>query len=361
MKIIELSGEIGWEIWAGMVRQLLNEAKGDDITMRFSSVGGNIFEGADIFNMLSDYKRDNPKSKMVLEIKAVAASMGSLIAASPVWDEIAIEPTSMTMIHNPWNIAAGDYKAMEASAKFLKSSRDLYLDVYTSKSGKTTKEIASMMDDETWFMGQEIIDNGFADRMLDSEVKAPQNKGSMVASMKSSFSKMAERQKQVAEGTGFDSQRAAACLSHFPESKKESNTKPENGQVMEIKEPVQAGNNSTEVPKVETKAELEKELPKVYAEVRDDGVKAERERVAVLMALKKKDEYKNIPEVVAVIDNAINDGSTMDQVQPLMMAAMVKIMKDPARVDEIESPGEIQGGDMQIKEPVVRKQTRLEV
>ena len=85
MVILEWSGEIGWELWSGRVKNDLKMSDGD-ITVRFSSVGGDIFEGADIINLLMDHKRDNPNVKMHLELKGVAASMGSAIASSPVWD-----------------------------------------------------------------------------------------------------------------------------------------------------------------------------------------------------------------------------------------------------------------------------------
>ncbi len=39
------------------------------------------------------------------------------------------------------------------------------------------------------------------------------------------------------------------------------------------------------------------------------------------------------------------DGTTIEAIHPLIMAAMMKIMKDPARMATIESPGDISGGD----------------
>jgi hypothetical protein len=88
-----------------------------------------------------------------------------------------------------------------------------------------------------------------------------------------------------------------------------------------------------------------KELPAVYDESVQDGVTKERERVAGLVALKARDEYKDIPEVCAAIDSTIADGGSIADAQTLMNAAMVTIMNDPNRMASLESPGDIPGGD----------------
>jgi len=37
------------------------------------------------------------------------------------------------------------------------------------RTGKKVEDIKSMMDKETWLIGQEIVDAGFADGMVDDE------------------------------------------------------------------------------------------------------------------------------------------------------------------------------------------------
>jgi hypothetical protein len=72
---------------------------------------------------------------------------------------------------------------------------------------------------------------------------------------------------------------------------------------------------------------------------------AEKERRTALAALKIQDDYKDIPEVIAVIDKAILDGNTIEETNTMMTAAMVKLLKKPGKIDEIESPGVIKSGD----------------
>ena len=345
MTVLEWFGEIGWELWAPELRAQLKASKGDDLTIKFSSVGGSIFEGGDIFNMLADHRRDNPKIKMNLEIKSTALSMGSAIASSPVWDDISIEQTSMYMLHNPWTIAIGDFDEMQSSADFLKSARDMFAKIYSKKSKQSIDDTIDAMSTETWFFGQEIIDAGFANRMNESVSSAdPQDKIIAFKTASVKFEDMKKRQKILNKGEDFDEERAVACLGLG--KIKMQKTADAGGGVNKIIKPVQSGKLTEDIM---NKAELKKDNPAVYDDTVQDGMKIERDRVKELTAMKARDEYKDIPEVWVVIDKAIDEGQQPDEVQPLIMAALLKIQNDPAKAKaaEQESPGDIQGGNEQ--------------
>jgi|GEM_PF-2243101 len=355
MTVLEWSGEIGWELWTPELRAQLKASKGDDLTIRFSSVGGSLFEGGDIFNLLADHRRDHPKIKMNLEIKSTALSMGSAIAASPVFDDVSVEQTSMFMLHNPWTIAIGDFDEMQGRADFLKSARDMFARVYSAKSGQSITDTIDDMSAETWFFGQEIIDAGFANRMNESVSSAEpvagivgigQDKALILAAAKIKFQQMKKHQKELNEGVEFDEERAVACLKGSSNTKTVSKSKNDTNNL-----------NNPEDLIVKNKADLIKELPAVYDEcVQDgvqkgiqDGVKMERERVKKLADMKAQDNYKDITEVVAVIDKAMIEGDSLEDATTKMNAAMVTIMNDPAkaRAAAIESPGAIQSGNKQ--------------
>ena len=363
MTVLEWSGEIGWELWTPELRAQLKASKGDDLTIRFSSVGGSLFEGGDIFNLLADHRRDHPKIKMNLEIKSTALSMGSAIAASPVFDDVSVEQTSMFMLHNPWTIAIGDFDEMQGRADFLKSARDMFARVYSAKSGQSITDTIDDMSAETWFFGQEIIDAGFANRMNESVSSAEpaagivgigQDKALILAVVKIKFQQMKKRQKELNEGVEFDEERAVACL------KGSSNTKI----VSKSKDDINNLNNPEDLT-VKNKADLIKELPAVYDECVQDGVtkgiKIERERVKKLTAMKTMDEYKDISEVLAVIDKAVDEGLESDQVSAMIVAVVLKVANDPARAKAAaqESPGAIQGADP--KSPVMQTKRIREV
>lgn len=352
MVVIDLQGEIGWDIWPEEISEKLAAAAGDDIVVRFSSLGGNVFAGADIMNMFIDYKRDHPGVTMNLEIKALAASMGSAIASMEVWDDIGIDSVSAFMIHNPSSFAFGDFREMRRVADFLEAMRAVYSSHYSGRSGMSEAEISELMDAETWYFGQAIIDAGFADRIITADDPGAEQlqeepelnddqQTIIILEMKKNLKEMMKHQKEMYKDGSFDREKAAACLNGH-KMVTPSAPKPA---VVDDKTPAPKGGEQTEVSEVETKAELKKELPAVYDESVQDGVKMERERVAELVALKGRDEYKDIPEVCAAIDTAIAEGGSMSDAQTMMNAAMVKIMNDPNRMAALESSGDISGGN----------------
>ena len=370
MVVIDLQGEIGWDIWPEEVRKKLSEAGKEDIVVRFSSIGGSVFDGSDIMTLFVDHKRDNPGIVMDLEIKAIAASMGSAIAASPVWDSIGVDSTSAYMIHNASTFTFGDFRDMRAAADFLEAMDIVYTKIYSDRSGISVAEINNMTDAETWLFGQAIIDAGFADKIITIEDEGadplpegadePPDENIIIIAMKKRFEEMKKHQKEVNSDGAFDKDRAAACfrpgksvtsgyaviepIVSMPGVVTTTNTTGETPEI-NIEKPAPKGGDNTEVPNVENKSELMKELPEVYDESVQDGVNQERERVAGLIALKAKDEYKDIPEVCAAIDSTIADGGNLADAQTLMNAAMVKIMNDPNRMASLESPPVISGGD----------------
>ena len=346
--VIDLQGEIGWEIRPQSVANKLSRTKGEDIIVRLSTIGGDIFDGADIINLFMDHRRDNPNIKMDLEIKAIAASYGSALMSAGVWDSIGVSRVSAFMMHNPSTFIFGDSNELQSAVEFLDGLGVMYQELYSDQSGKSIAEIIILMNVETWFFGQQIIDEGFADKIItmDDEGGDPlplledaEDRNIFIVDFKNQREALMEKQKEKAKDEKFDIKRAAACL----------RTKETPGKPDEIIKPVQTGKSKTEVPKVENKAELKKELPEIHDEVFNDGVMKEREdekaRRTALAALKTQDDYKDIPEVIAVIDKAIIDGNTIEETNTMMTAAMVKLLKKPGMIDELESPQDLTGGD----------------
>jgi ATP-dependent protease ClpP protease subunit len=168
MKRITISGEIGWDVKPNDVRKSLDEAKGSDIETHLASVGGFVYDGIEIYNLFSDYRRENPNSRMDLSLKGIVASMGSYIASNPAFDVVKAEDNAVYMIHNPYAMAIGDYRDMQKSMSTLEGITKLLASSYAVKSQKNNSEIRQLMDDESWFFGNEIKDSGFADEMIQS-------------------------------------------------------------------------------------------------------------------------------------------------------------------------------------------------
>ena len=193
MIIINISGEIGWDVTPDEIKKQLDAAKGKDIDVHIASPGGFVFDGIEIFNAIRDYKKQYPKSQMMATIKGLAASMASYLAVNPAFDLITAEDNAVFMIHNAWGGAFGDYREMKKSAEVLEGISDLLGQAYSKKTGKKKEEIKKAMDDESWYFGAEILESGFVDEMI----KAPEKieKQAALATSILTFKEMSEKLK----------------------------------------------------------------------------------------------------------------------------------------------------------------------
>lgn len=185
MKKINLEGEFGWEINSKNSRQFLDEAKGDDLDVHIASPGGSVFEGLKVFNDFRDYKRKYPNSQNMLTVKGLAASMASYFTMNPAFDMVWIEDNAILMIHNPIGGVAGDYRDAARFAEMLKGLTDLLAQAYSRRTGKSQKNIRDLMDNESWFFGDEIVKSGFADDIIQTEEE--KNKTTAIANAQLQF------------------------------------------------------------------------------------------------------------------------------------------------------------------------------
>lgn len=130
------------------------------IKLLINSPGGDVFDGAAIYNMLSTVR-----GKLEVEVIGLAASMASIIALAG--SKLTMAVGSYYMIHNPWAFTGGDAVGLRKIADLLDKMKTDDIAIYSKKSGLPEKEIASMMDDETWLTADEAIEKGFADDSVD--------------------------------------------------------------------------------------------------------------------------------------------------------------------------------------------------
>lgn len=162
MKII-IRGVIGsWDIDSQDVINQLNASEGD-IEVEIDSIGGSVFHGVTIFNALKAYS----KGKVSVIITGVAASIASYIALAG--DEIKAYDNTTYMIHNAWLPSIGDYREHRKSADISESLSVLIAKAYISKTGMSAEEIKALMEDETFYYGDEILEAGFVDEMISTE------------------------------------------------------------------------------------------------------------------------------------------------------------------------------------------------
>lgn len=138
-----------------------------NIQIRINSCGGDLYSGIAIHNAIADLKAN----KTVI-VDGIAASAASVIACQKD-AEVMIYPGSMIMIHGA-ACMVWDYMTAEDSEKItrsLKAANRAIAQIYNERTGTSMETLLNMMTKETWMVGQEAIDKGFADTLLGAETE----------------------------------------------------------------------------------------------------------------------------------------------------------------------------------------------
>jgi len=180
---INLSGFVGDELTPSIVQAELDNAGGKDILVQFSSPGGFVFDGMEIYQTISRYA-----GKKTVILGGLVASIATYI--STAFDVVKATESSVFMIHNAEDYAIGDYKQLKKVADRTEKANSHIAERLAARSGKTIDETILLMDSETWYYGQEIVDNGFADEIIkakDSGTEQPKNKELAIAMAQNYF------------------------------------------------------------------------------------------------------------------------------------------------------------------------------
>lgn len=135
------------------------------LNIYINSGGGSVFAGMAIHNMI----KRMPANKTVY-VDGLAASIASVIAFAG--DKIVIPSNSYLMIHKPLIMAYGNAVELRDLASVLDKIEDGILNVYMEKAkdGVDREMISDLVNDETWFTGEDAAD--YFDIELSSSVQA---------------------------------------------------------------------------------------------------------------------------------------------------------------------------------------------
>lgn len=160
MDEIVIDGVIGsWEVDAKEIIYQISRASGD-LLVKLNSPGGSVIDGISIFNALQKY--DN--GKVIVEIGAAAASIASYIALAG--DVVQAHSNSIYMIHLAWLPVVGNYIELRKAADISEGLSSMMANVYAAKTKMEKSDAISLMEKETYYFGQEILDAGFADELI---------------------------------------------------------------------------------------------------------------------------------------------------------------------------------------------------
>lgn len=139
---------------------------GKNITVRINSIGGDLNAGVAIYNRLKEL------GNVTTIVDGLAASAASIIAMAGGTRKVY--QSSQVMIHSA-SVFVFDYlniNGVNEIKDLLESANKQVVAVYREASGLSDTKIKHMVEDTTWMVGQEIVDNGFADEVIEgSQIK----------------------------------------------------------------------------------------------------------------------------------------------------------------------------------------------
>lgn len=141
-------------------RELAELRNASHVTVRLNSCGGDLYAGLAIHDVL----RSLP-AEVTVRVEGVAASAASVIACAG--DRVVVTPGSIFMVHEGALALCGYYTGADvrALAEDMDAGVRAMLGVYSAKTGRSVEELRPVVEAETWMVGQEIVDAGFADEL----------------------------------------------------------------------------------------------------------------------------------------------------------------------------------------------------
>lgn len=143
-------------------RELAELRNASHVTVRLNSCGGDLYAGLAIHDVL----RGLP-AEVTVRVEGIAASAASVIACAG--DRVVVTPGSILMVHEGALALCGYYTGADvrALAEDMDAGVRAMLAVYAAKTGRPVEELREVVEAETWMVGQEIVDAGFADELED--------------------------------------------------------------------------------------------------------------------------------------------------------------------------------------------------
>lgn len=175
-RIILVQGEIEDSMATSIVAQLLFLEAQDptkEISMYINSPGGSVTAGLSITDTMNFIKA--PVTTIVM---GLAASMGTIIAASGEKGHRFMLPNAEYLIHQPMGGAAGGTQQTDMAiiAEQLTKTRAKLNKILADASGKDLKVIGRDTERDNWMSAEETLEYGFIDGILTRSGEKPATK-----------------------------------------------------------------------------------------------------------------------------------------------------------------------------------------
>lgn len=142
----------------------LDQQGNKPINMYINSGGGSVIDGLQIVDTMNFI--NSPISTTCL---GMAASMAAVILSCGEKGERYVLPHSRVMIHQVSSTQSGSYSDLKIEFEQTERCRKDVYNILAKNIGKTNEEIETLCDRNNWFIGQEAIDLGIVDKMVEKK------------------------------------------------------------------------------------------------------------------------------------------------------------------------------------------------
>lgn len=171
----DISSEEGWfdedcTTYRNFIDELNKIGKKKCLNVLIQSGGGDVFAANAIYRALADYK-NKYGAKIVGTILGLCASAATIPLMA--CEERRIPKNGILMAHNPSIGLCGNYKSEDLVklAETVDKVKESIMQAYMTVLNKTEKEISDLMDEETWYIGQEAVDSGFCNVLIGDNIE----------------------------------------------------------------------------------------------------------------------------------------------------------------------------------------------
>lgn len=165
-RIIYMGEEFDNDSCNRIVAQLLylDSLNHNPIRIYINSPGGTVIDGLAIIDTINFIK-----SPVYTICIGLAASMGAVLLSCGEKGHRMVLPHSRVMIHQVSGFAGGSLADMKIDLEQTKRCEQDIYHILANNLDKSYDEIVALCDRNNWFIGQEAIDLGIADKVLNKE------------------------------------------------------------------------------------------------------------------------------------------------------------------------------------------------
>lgn len=130
-----------------------------------NSPGGSVDSGFAIWDQIKMIS-----CPVITLVTGLAASMGSMLSLAADKGMRFATPNSRIMIHQPLigGVIRGQATDLEIQAKEMLKTREMLVNIYAEKTGKSVEEISKALDRDNWMTAQEALEFGLLDKVVTS-------------------------------------------------------------------------------------------------------------------------------------------------------------------------------------------------